>query len=527
MAAWGVLIDSAGYILFGFFIAGLLKAYLPTEFIAKHLGGEAITKAGKAKRSIVAPVFKAALFGVPLPLCSCGVIPAAAGLREQGASKGATTAFLIATPETGVDSMTVTYGLLDPIMTIVRPVSAFITSVAAGIAVDIFDKDDHQKTDVAVAQSMPATSSCCCSEPKPEPKTELKPISTCCCSDSKPESKPEIKPVHVCRCSEEKAKAKAEGKPEPVSSCSCSTEAPKVVVPVSTCGCTPKPEIKAELKPISSCCCSEPKPEPKPELKPISSCCCSEPKPEVKPEIKPISSCCCSEPKPELKPMAPASSCCSSTIEAAPKATSSCCSSQKPAPSATLFDKFKVGMSFAFGKLIADIGIWLLFGIVLAALISVFIPADMFTDKVTGFAGMLVMMAIGIPMYVCATASTPIAAAFALKGISPGAALVFLLAGPATNVATITVVARMLGKRAAFIYVTTIGIVTLAIGVLVNYLYMSLGLSVTSWATGSSCEHHGPLAVPAAFVLVALILVQWTKKWCAKKTAVSSCCSGK
>lgn len=190
-------------------------------------------------------------------------------------------------------------------------------------------------------------------------------------------------------------------------------------------------------------------------------------------------------------------------------------------------DKFMVGMNFAFGKLIADIGIWLLIGISLASLINIFIPEHMFTDTVTGFTGMVVMMAIGIPMYVCATASTPIAAAFALKGVSPGAALVFLLAGPATNVATITVVAKMLGKRAAVIYVTTIGVMTLLIGVLVNYLYASLGLSVTSWVTGTSHEHHSIMAEIAAVVLVVLILVQWAKKWRKPNTTTSSCCSGK
>lgn len=510
LEAWCVLVDSAIYILFGFFIAGLLKAYLPTEFIARHLGGEAITKAGKAKRSIVAPVFKAALFGVPLPLCSCGVIPAAAGLREQGASKGATTAFLIATPETGVDSMTVTYGLLDPIMTFIRPLSAFITSVAAGIAVDVFDKNgdkngdknDSKKDD---GNTTVPTSSCCCSEPKPEPKPIVAP-SACCCSEPKPEPKPA--PSTSCCCSETKApsqgafasqmftapvaapmeKAELKAEPAPTSSCCCSTKEPEIIVPVSTC------------------CCSEPKPEPKPVVAPTSSCCCSESK--VEPTPAPVSSCCCSEPKP------------------APT-TSSCCSSQKTPAKATVFEKFKIGMDFAYGKLISDIGIWLLLGITLAALISVFIPEDMFTDRVTGFAGMIVMMAIGIPMYVCATASTPIAAAFALKGISPGAALVFLLAGPATNVATITVVAKMLGKRAAVIYVTTIGVMTLLIGVLVNFLYASLGLSVTNWVSGSASDHHGPLSEVAAVILVILILVQWTKKWMKKKPATSSCCSGK
>ena len=128
-----VLNESSPYILFGFVAAGLLKAFMPRDFVTRHLG-----------KGNISSVVKASLMGIPLPLCSCGVIPAAAGLRKNGASRGATVSFLISTPETGVDSISVTWALLDPIMTIIRPVSAFITSTIAGILVNMLpEKKEH------------------------------------------------------------------------------------------------------------------------------------------------------------------------------------------------------------------------------------------------------------------------------------------------------------------------------------------------------------------------------------------------
>ena len=124
-ACWDILVDSSVWMLFGFFMAGLLRAFVPADIVARHLG-----------RGRAGNVFKAAVFGVPLPLCSCGVIPAAAGLRRMGASRGATASFLISTPETGVDSMAGTWALLDPLMTAIRPVAAFVTAATAGLLVN-------------------------------------------------------------------------------------------------------------------------------------------------------------------------------------------------------------------------------------------------------------------------------------------------------------------------------------------------------------------------------------------------------
>ena len=128
--SWAVLVESAAYVLFGFFAAGLLKAFIPQEFVARHLGGRTTTA-----------VLKASLFGIPLPLCSCGVIPAAVGLRQQGASRGASAAFLVSTPESGVDSIAITWALLDPLMTIVRPIAAFFTATLTGILVNLLPEE--------------------------------------------------------------------------------------------------------------------------------------------------------------------------------------------------------------------------------------------------------------------------------------------------------------------------------------------------------------------------------------------------
>jgi len=122
---WYILTEASPYILFGFFAAGLLKALMPEEAVARHLG-----------RNSLGAVLKASLLGIPLPLCSCGVIPAAVGLRKQGASKGASAAFLVSVPETGVDSIAITYALLDPLMTLVRPVAALFTATVTGLLIN-------------------------------------------------------------------------------------------------------------------------------------------------------------------------------------------------------------------------------------------------------------------------------------------------------------------------------------------------------------------------------------------------------
>jgi len=338
-ASWHVLVEASPYVLLGFFVAGLLKAYVPDSFMARHLG----------KRSLWS-VLKAAVIGVPLPLCSCGVLPAAMGLRRQGASKGAATAFMISTPETGVDSIAVTYALMDPIMTIARPVAAFVTAIVAGVMVNAFPGRDE----VTPLESM----------------------------------------VHSCH---------SHG-----------------------CGCGGE-----------------------------------------------------------------------------------CASPAKPGQ----WQRFKVGMGHAFGEMIADIGRWLLLGVIIAGIISTLLPADFIENYVgQGFLSLLIMLLVGLPLYVCATASTPIAASLLLKGLSPGAALVFLLAGPATNGATITVMLKVLGRRAAMLYLAAIAVASLVLGMLVDRVYASLGLDIRAVVADAGEVLPEWVGVVSALVLLLLIVRSFFRK---------------
>ncbi len=333
--SWHVLVEASPYVLFGFFVAGVLKGFVPDSYMARHLGKNSVTS-----------VVKAAVIGVPLPLCSCGVLPTALGLRRQGASRGATTAFMIATPETGVDSMAVTYALIDPIMTVIRPVAASLTAVFAGVLVNAF----------------------------PEKETASLPMTA------------------------------------------------------DTGGCD-----------SGGCGCSG----------------------------------------------------------------GSCCES---ASGDSVGARFRMGMEHAFGEMIEDIGRWLMIGVVIAGVISALIPEDALADYVgTGFLSYLVMLVVALPLYVCATASTPIAASLLLKGLSPGAALVFLLAGPATNGATITVMLKTLGKRAAGLYVVSIVIASLALAWLTDRLYAGLGLDIR--AVVSEVDELLPHWAGVAGAVILIVLV--------------------
>ena len=152
---WEILVEAVPYLVLGFFMAGLLKAYIPDDWVAKHLGKSGFWN-----------VIKASLIGIPIPLCSCGVVPTAAGIRRQGASKGATASFLVSTPETGVDSIAITYGLLGPVMMVIRPVSALITAITAGLSVNLFDKSNDlpklEETQSCCSSSKDSQGASCC-----------------------------------------------------------------------------------------------------------------------------------------------------------------------------------------------------------------------------------------------------------------------------------------------------------------------------------------------------------------------------
>jgi hypothetical protein len=164
------------------------------------------------------------------------------------------------------------------------------------------------------------------------------------------------------------------------------------------------------------------------------------------------------------------------------------------------------GLRYAFFDLLGGIGVWLLVGIILAGAITAFLPPAFIERYLgSGLQSMVMMLVIAVPLYVCATGSTPIAAALALKGLSPGAALVFLLAGPATNAASLLVVAKILGKRATVIYLTVIVVVSLFLGLLTNYVYGLLGLDVAQWIQASHGESASRVDGVLAVVLLLLI----------------------
>lgn len=144
--SWTMLAMAAPWVLLGLAAAGACKAFVPDAFVARHLGGPGPW-----------PIVKAALVGAPLPLCSCGVLPAAAGLQAQGARRGPLAAFLVATPETGVDSLAITWALLDGPMTLLRPLAAVLTAIAAGLAVQWRDRNAPASS-APDAPARPATS---------------------------------------------------------------------------------------------------------------------------------------------------------------------------------------------------------------------------------------------------------------------------------------------------------------------------------------------------------------------------------
>jgi uncharacterized protein len=298
----------APYILFGLLFAGLLHEVVPDSLVTKHLGSQNISS-----------VVKATLFGIPLPVCSCGVVPLATSIKKSGASKGATLSFLISTPITGVDSILATYGIFGWIFMLYRVVTSMVIAIAAGIFTNLFAKEP------------------------PKPKFSFTPS-------------------------------------QPVSAESCST----------------------------------------------GSCCCS---------------------------------------------------------SSDETSKFslKKALKYGFVTLLGDIAKPLFWGLILGAMISALIPQNL-SDILVKYSWLsyIIVIIIAVPMYVCATASLPIAAAFMLSGVSAGAAFVFLSAGPATNTVTIGVVKKLLGTRSLYIYLSTIIIGSVVFGLGLDYLLTNFHINPKS-----------------------------------------------
>ncbi len=293
------------YILFGLIFAGILHKLVPQSLITKHLG-----------KGDIASVVKSTLFGIPLPVCSCGVIPLAASIKQNGASKGSTLSFLISTPITGADSIFATYGMFGWIFTIYRIITSMIIAITAGILTNIFDREEKKRPKFSLANSS------------------------------------------------------------------------NVI-------------------------------------------------------------------KIKINSFAPTSM-------------------KAKTDSVILIKKFslKKALTYSFVILLGDIAKPLFLGLIFGAVVTVAIPqnlSNILTEHT--WIAYLIAVAIAVPMYVCATASLPIAAALMLSGVSAGAAFVFLSAGPATNIVTIGVVKKLLGSRALYIYLGSIVVGSLVFGLGLDYVF--------------------------------------------------------
>ncbi|MCI5108193.1 MAG: SO_0444 family Cu/Zn efflux transporter [Pseudomonadales bacterium] len=328
---WDLVVESAPWLLAGYLLAGIIKQVIPSSWIEKQLAEPGML-----------PVIKGAFIGAPLPLCSCGVIPTALAIRKAGASKGATSSFLVATPETGVDSISFSYAVLGPIFALFRPIGALVSAIIAGTLVLLFDKEE-----APVAKAASSGGSCCASK---------------------------------------------------------------------------KQEAVVDER--------------------------------------------------------------------------------------SLGQRLVAAVQYGYGRMISDTAKWLAIGLIAAALITSVVPQSFFLQWGDGLLAMLIMVAVGLPMYICATASTPVAASLLFAGISPGAALVFMLTGPATNIATMGVIREQLGNRSLIAYLAGVIGTAVACGLILNQLYASFG-----WPLQLSMEEHGH-GFPVwrhllGVVLVALILRVW------------------
>jgi len=283
---WSLCLDMSPYLLFGMLVSGLIFVFIDSSIIYKQIGDQDFIS-----------ILKSTLFGIPLPLCSCGVIPVAATLRESGASKGSTVSFLVSTPQTGVDSIFLTYGMLGPVFALFRPLAALFSGVFSGVIINKLDKDEHHHL----------------------PDQELK-----------------------------------------------------------------ETEDRSFL------------------------------------------------------------------------------------------ERLKLGFNYGFISLPADIVVPLFQGLIVAAAISIFLPPDIIANHFAAnkYLQFFMMLAISIPLYVCATASIPIAVALMAKGISPGAAFVFLMAGPATNASSIAVIKNILGKQTLYYYLMLIGVTAIVFGIFLDLFLM-------------------------------------------------------
>ena len=354
--------EMSPYLLLGFLLAGLMHAFIPGRYYTRFLS-----------KPTLGSVINAAIFGIPLPLCSCGVIPTAMSLRKEGASRGAVTSFLIATPQTGIDSIIATFSLMGVPFAVIRPIAALITAVLGGWMVNTFvslrDRKAHREmaegTIVKTEETETCTCHCHCHENKAE---------SCC-----PEGDSDDHHHHHHHSGEHHHHSSHHHHSHHHHSSS------------------------------ASCHCHD-----------------------------------------------------------------------RKIPN-TIGGKIVEALRYAFLDMMSDIGKWLVIGLVVAGLITIYVPDEVFTIfKDNTMASMILVLIISIPMYLCATGSIPIAVVLMLKGLTPGAALVLLMAGPACNMASILVIRKGLGFRTLVIYILSIVIGAVFFGCLIDWLQYSGMIDFTS-----------------------------------------------
>lgn len=437
IASWEIFVEAAPYLIFGFGAAGVLNVIVPDQKIVDYLG----SSAGKVRS-----VINASLAGLPLPLCSCGVIPAAMSIRKRGANRGATLSFLISTPQTGVDSIAITYALLDPLMTIFRPLATLATALLAGLANNLLIEEESDKKGSKKQENTGK-------------KTEILAVSTL-------------------------VGASAAGSKCSSSSCGCNA------AEVSE---TEKKELPALNALPSKAMPLELKTGPGKEKLPLTLSPATR-----EPESK-TTSCGCGHCGQENKEKG-----------------------SEERSKGSVKEQVLRGLKYAYIELPGDIAKWMLIGILLAGIISYAVPETLIQEYLGGGIGsMLVMLVVGIPLYICATASTPLAASLVAKGMSPGTAFVFLLAGPATNAATITMVVRFLGKRSAALYLGVISLCALGAGILLDWLYLKLGVSAT--ATLGSAGELLPEGIKIGFAALLLPLMLYGSFRRGKECSCTEC----
>jgi uncharacterized protein len=357
----------APYILFGLLFAGILHELVPDTIVSKHLGNSSILS-----------VIKATLFGIPLPVCSCGVVPLATSIKKSGASNGSTLSFLISTPITGVDSILATYGMFGWAFTIYRVISSMIISIIAGVLANFYAQEENRE----ISQNV-------------------------------------RKPLF-------------------------SVANPHADVNMGISVVNTTQDIKEE------------------------------------------------------------SSCCEESVE----------------------KDFSMNKAFtyAFGTLLKDIASPLFIGLLLGALITIAIPQNLSSVLLEySWLSYIIVVIIAVPMYVCATASLPVAAGLMLAGVSPGAAFVFLSAGPATNTVTIGVVKKMLGTRTLYIYLGTIIMGSMLFGLGLDYVLRDVSIKEMVHMH----EDAGIFVIASSVILWVLVFYHMIKPYFEKKESCDggSCCA--